>query len=85
VAAVDELRAFQRRLGTVGGYVFPAQLNRSEPVRSDVLPRQLLEAERQAGLPKLDGGVCHLYRRKWATERKINPLRMSRCWGLEGT
>ena len=74
-ALVDELRTFQRQLGAVGGYVFPAQLNPSEPARRDVLPRQLLAAETHAGLSKLDGGLCHPYRRKWATERKDQSIK----------
>ena len=36
--------------------------------------RWLTEAEAQAGLTKLDGGLWHAYRRKWATERKELPL-----------
>ena len=35
----------------------------------------LLVAERHAGLPKLEGGLWHPYRRKWATERKHRPLK----------
>jgi hypothetical protein len=31
-------------------------------------------AEADARLPKLDGGLFHPYRRKWATERKDQPL-----------
>ena len=69
-ALVQELRVFQRKLGVVGGWVFPSEKRPSEPVRGDVLPRQLLAAEKAAGLSKLDGGLCHPYRRKWATERK---------------
>jgi len=35
----------------------------------------LLETgEADAKLPKLDGGLWHPYRRKWATERKYQPL-----------
>jgi hypothetical protein len=32
-------------------------------------------AERVARLPKLEGGLWHPYRRKWATERKHLPLK----------
>jgi hypothetical protein len=35
----------------------------------------LLQAERDARLPKLVGGVWHPYRRKWAMERKHWPIR----------
>lgn len=31
---------------------------------------RLLETEQRAGLPKLEGGVWHPYRRAWATARK---------------
>lgn len=72
---VEELRGFQQKLGSTRGYVFPAQHNTREPARRDVLPRQLLAAERHAGLAKLDGGVCHPYRRKWATERKDRSMK----------
>ena len=37
--------------------------------------KYLLQAERDAGLPKLVGGVWHPYRRKWAMERKHWPMR----------
>ena len=33
----------------------------------------LQEAEKLAGLEKLDGSLWHAYRRKWATERKHLP------------
>jgi hypothetical protein len=32
-------------------------------------------AEKHAKLPKLDGGLWHAYRRKWAIERKHLPLK----------
>lgn len=35
----------------------------------------LMVAERAARLPKLEGGLWHPYRRKWATERKHLPLK----------
>ena len=34
----------------------------------------LSAAEKSARLRKLDGGLWHAYRRKWATERKHLPL-----------
>lgn len=74
-ALIQELRTFQRKLGAVGGWIFPSHKNPNEPVRGDVLPRQLLAAEREAKLPKLAGGICHPYRRKWATERKHQPIK----------
>jgi len=35
----------------------------------------LRQAETAAGVEKLDGGLWHAYRRKWATERKDLPLK----------
>lgn len=32
--------------------------------------RWILALEKHAGLSKLDGGLLHTFRRKWATERK---------------
>jgi hypothetical protein len=39
-----------------------------------LVDKWLTSAERRADLPKLDGGLWHAYRRKWATERKHLPL-----------
>ena len=44
-----------------------------QPVRRDVLAKWLRQAERKAGLPKLDGSLWHAYRRGWATSRKNLP------------
>jgi hypothetical protein len=35
----------------------------------------LTEAEKRAKQEKLQGGLWHPYRRKWATERKHHPLK----------
>ena len=35
----------------------------------------LYVAEKKAKLPKLEGGLWHPYRRKWATERKHHSLK----------
>ena len=35
----------------------------------------LTVAEQKAGLAKLEGGLWHPYRRKWASERKHHPLK----------
>ena len=49
------------------------------PLRVDIknyfenLRSALEEAEKLAGLEKLDGTLWHAYRRKWATERKHHP------------
>jgi integrase len=71
----ETVREFQTRLGALGGYVFP---RRGDPERA--APRELLshwiaKAEREAGLPKLRGGLCHPYRRKWRSERSQHPIK----------
>jgi integrase len=64
--SVAELRRFQARLGAVGGCVFPAARFPDQPTDRWPMVKCLLQAERDAGLPKLVGGVWHPYRRKWA-------------------
>jgi integrase len=72
---LDELRTFQRKLGAVGGWVFAAEKLPDQPMDRHLFDKWLSVAERQAKLPKLDGGLWHPYRRKWATERKGHSLR----------
>jgi integrase len=72
---VAELRHFLARLRGVGGWVFPAARLPDQTMDRWVMVRWLLEAERDAKLPKLVGGVWHPYRRKWAMERKHWPIR----------
>jgi hypothetical protein len=74
-ALVDEIRLFQRRLGVVGGWVFPAEKKPEQPMDRHLFDKWLTVAETKAELPKLDGGLWHTYRRKWATERKHLPLK----------
>ena len=71
----DVVRAFQRRLGDVGGWVFAAEKDSSQPADRHWFDRWLPHAERIAGQPKLDGGLRQPYRRKWATERKHHSLK----------
>ncbi len=78
---LGELRRFQARLGSVGGWVFPAPRLPDQPVDRWALVKCLLQAERDAGLPKLVGGVWHPYRRKWAMERNTGRCAMSRPSG----
>jgi integrase len=69
------IREMQRRLGVVGGPVFP---RRKEPQRSappELLSEWILKAETSAGLPKLEGGTCHPFRRKWKSERAHHPVK----------
>jgi integrase len=70
VTLADELRASRRKLGAVGGWLFPSERDASQPTHPDVLSAWIEQAERKAKLPKLRGGLLHPYRRKWATERK---------------
>jgi integrase len=71
---VGELRHFQKQLGAVAGWVFPAERLVDQPMDRHQLEKWLVLAEHDAGLPKLIGGVWHPYRRKWAMERKHWPI-----------
>ena len=67
---IDELRVFRRRRGAVGGWVFSGERKPEQPMDRHLFNKWLAVAERTADLPKLNGGLWHPYRRKWATERK---------------
>jgi integrase len=71
---VEEIRGFQRKLGAVGGWVFAAEKDSSKPMDRHLFDKWLTVAEKRAKLEKLDGGLWHAYRRKWATERKHLPV-----------
>jgi integrase len=60
--------------GAFGGLLFPSETDSNEAIRRDVFSKWLQQAERKAGLPKLDGSLWHAYRRSWATSRKDLPL-----------
>ena len=75
VALVEELREFRRKLGAVGGLVFPTLQNPNRPIHKDLLSSWMEALRDRAGLSKLDGGICHPFRRKWATERKHLPVK----------
>jgi integrase len=72
---VEGLKRFQRKLGAVGGWLFAAEKNPDRPIDRHQFDKWLGVAERAAGQPKLDGGIWHPYRRKWATERKGHSLK----------
>lgn len=74
-ALLPEVRTFQRQLGALGGWLFPSLKHPSQPIGGTCLSRLIRRAEEKAELPKLRGGLCHPYRRKWATERKHLPLK----------
>ncbi len=67
---VDEIKAFRKRLGALGGWVFSRASDGEQPMDRHLFDKWLVVAEKQADLPKLKGGLWHPYRRKWATERK---------------
>ena len=69
----DEIKDFRRRLGAIGGWVFPRQSDGSQPMDRYLFNRWLNVAERHAELPKLDFGTWHPYRRMWATARAHLP------------
>ena len=69
-ALAAELRAFAVRLGVVGdGWLFP-RAEHDAPWPRELFDQLLRRADREAGVPRLAGGMWHPYRRKWATERK---------------
>ena len=71
----EELQAFQSRLNAIGGWVFARPSDGAEPMDRHLFDRWLTVAERHAGLPKLEGGLWHPYRRMWATVRAHLPLK----------
>ncbi len=72
---VHVLQQFRQLLGAVGGFVFEAPLKPGQPLDRHWFEKWLVVAEEEAKLPKLEGGLWHPYRRKWATERKYLPLK----------
>lgn len=72
---VTEVKAFRVRLGgAFGGLMFPSASNRDVAVDRHEFRTWLEGAESRAGLPKLEGGLWHAYRRAWATSRKHLPV-----------
>lgn len=72
---LDEVRRFRPKLGgAFGGLLFPSRSDVEQPVRREVFQKALMRAEAHAKLPKLDGGLWHCWRRKFASERKHFPL-----------
>jgi integrase len=69
------VREFLRRLGAAGGLVFARGDDAEVPAPSELLSQRIRQAEEAAGLPKLLGGTCHPYRRKWRSERSHHPLK----------
>ena len=71
----EALREFQRRLGAIGGPVFPGAKDPTRCAPAELLSQWIEKAEVEAKLPKLEGGTCHPYRRKWRSERTHHPLK----------
>jgi integrase len=69
------IRDFQKRLGAVGGFVFPRQEDANEPAPPELLSQWIRKAEKRAGVPKLVGSTCHAYRRKWRSERPHHAIK----------
>lgn len=72
-AALDEVL----RLNPVAGerYLFPAPKAKGKPWGGHYVWEQLMKAEDAAGVPHLEKGAFHPYRRKWRRERKHLPDR----------
>ena len=70
-AAID--RVLRERPGIGKVYLFSAPGDLAKPVSRYLAAKWLQQAEKLAGLEKLDGSLWHAYRRKWATERKHLP------------
>lgn len=73
-ALAEELRGFQRKLGIIGGPLFPAETDAAKVMDRHLFEKWLSSAEAEAGLEKLSVSLWHAYRRKWASERKDHSL-----------
>lgn len=78
VTVSDETRATLERIlrerpGIGASYLFPSPASAERPVSRHVASDWLVAAELLAGIPHLDRGAWHPYRRKWGTERKHHP------------
>lgn len=74
-AARGALEAYLRRHPAIGSApLFPFALSDpTRPMNKMQAANMLARAERLAGLPKLERGLWHAYRRAWASERKHLP------------
>jgi integrase len=71
---LKELSRFRIHLSAIGGWVFPSEQDAAKPMDRYQFDKWLRVAEQHAGLEKLNGGLWHPYRRKWATEKKPFPI-----------
>ncbi len=70
------LKTAQAKRGGIGELLmFPALNDPTKPVDYRVIARWLQKAEELAGLPHLEGGAYHSFRRMWACQRKHHPAR----------
>jgi integrase len=60
----------QRRPGVGDHWLFPSPRKPAQPIGRRLATDWLVKAEELAGLPHLEGGSWHPWRRKWAIERK---------------
>lgn len=83
-AALD--RILGERPGIGAAYLFPSPADPMQPLDYGLASEWLRRAEKLAGLPKLERGIWHPYRRKWATARKHLPLSdVAAAGGWKGT
>ena len=68
-----DVRQVQSIIG--GEWLFGSRVKPSKPIDRRTLDHRLVEAYGRAGLDRLDGGLWHPWRRKWATERKGMPVK----------
>jgi hypothetical protein len=81
--AREALEAYLAARPTIGDApLFPRADDPARPIHKMHAEHWLSRAERKAGLPKLDRGLWHPYRRLWASERKHLPdVDVSRAGG----
>ncbi|MBM4184305.1 MAG: phage integrase family protein [Gemmatimonadetes bacterium] len=72
-AALDAYLARNPRLGDV--VLFPSPAKPDQAISRHLAAKWLIRAEELAGLPKLERGTFHPYRRLWASQRKSFPDR----------
>ena len=73
---VRELEAYLRRNPRVGdAWLFTMETDTTRPTSKLLASYYLTRAEKLAGLPKIERGGWHAFRRAWATARKGVPLK----------
>lgn len=70
-----DVRRIQRAIGALHRWCFAAEKDPSHPMDRHLFDHWLSQAEKDAGLPKLQGGLWHPYRRAWATSRMSYPIK----------